>query len=168
MINLNSNLNYDVRTSTHLTGIVHNNGVESMHEDFWSVLIHGSLAVSHKRHIFDHNTVIWLFTFFIQYTVGFHHVVHHIALGDLTEKKEERKNEKKCNKKMRKIVTKKIEKIEKWEKLKIEKIEKMRNIVIIIRIYELEYTWFISYAHQLEYCRISIYQRVLNKINSPL
>lgn len=77
------NSSSDPALRSYLTGVVQDNCIESVHEDLWGVFIHRTLTVPNVWHILDDHTVIWLLTLLIQNVVGFHHVIHHIALGDL-------------------------------------------------------------------------------------
>ena len=71
--------------STHLTSVVHHNGVVSSHADLRDVLIHCSFAVPDSGNILDDNHVVRLLPWTVQDIVGAHHVIHYIALGDLSE-----------------------------------------------------------------------------------
>uniref|UniRef100_A0A7C9CT11 Uncharacterized protein n=1 Tax=Opuntia streptacantha TaxID=393608 RepID=A0A7C9CT11_OPUST len=63
-----------------LTGVVHHDSVLSSHEYLRSVLIHGSLAITHIWHILDDYDMIRVFTRLIEDAIASNHVIDHIAL----------------------------------------------------------------------------------------
>ena len=94
------------------TSVVQYHSVGTTHEDLRGVLVHGTLAITNIRNIFNHNlqkhkkcvwfvvggggggilaseegdlaySVIWMLSWlFVKDLVGFHHVINNIALGD--------------------------------------------------------------------------------------
>merc|ERR1719479_69585 len=65
------------------TSVVHGDCILTTHEDRRCVLVHGTLAVTYVRDVLDHNHVVGVFTFLVQYLVRVNHVVHHVGLTDL-------------------------------------------------------------------------------------
>ena len=66
-----------------LTSVMHGDGVQTAIEDFRSVLIESTLAITHKRNVLDDDQVIGLLSVGIENTVGGNHIVHNTGLGDL-------------------------------------------------------------------------------------
>jgi len=66
-----------------LAGVVHNDSVETVHEDGGRVLIHSTLGVTDVRDVLDDNDVVRVFTWLVEDVVHADHVINDVGLGNL-------------------------------------------------------------------------------------
>ena len=66
-----------------LAGVVHGDGVASVHENLGNVLIQSTLGVTDSGDVLDDNQVIGVLTLLVKDVVSSDHVVDNVRLGDL-------------------------------------------------------------------------------------